>query len=172
VEGCLCDLRSRAFLLSTETLQCLASLDSLSVFPPSLAHCPALVSHTGAQINSLSTVAAVDRACSYFKESESMDGSTHNAGFLFLYELFTRTVKCRVYGGSSHALACMLLQQYGDSRGGGLMGSILTALANNPDICGDPSLRCVCDCMCVCVCLCVCVFVCLGVCVLGCDCRV
>ena len=70
-----------------------------------------------------------------------MDGGRHNAGFLFLYELFTRTCKCRLYCGSSHTLATLLLQLYSDSRGGGLMGSILNILANNPDLCTDPSIR-------------------------------
>jgi hypothetical protein len=86
-------------------------------------------------------VFAIQRANEFFESNESLDGSVHSSGFLFLYEMFTRSTKCRIPCGSSHTLAIMLLQLYDDCRGGGLMGSILSILANNPDICGDPSIK-------------------------------
>ena len=93
------------------------------------------------QIGTISTTYAVEIARKFFEQPESIDGSEHAAGFLFIYELFTRTVKSRLQGGSSHTLAVMLLSLFSDSRGGGLMGSILNILSNNENLCNDPALR-------------------------------
>jgi hypothetical protein len=89
----------------------------------------------------MSALFAVERARNFFCEAETMDGSSHQAGFLFLFELFTQSVKCRISGGSAHTFAVLLLNMYSDSRGGGLMGSILHILAANKDICDNPAIR-------------------------------
>jgi hypothetical protein len=89
----------------------------------------------------MSSVAATERAISFVQSPENMKGHQHTAGFLFLYELFTRTTKCRLAGGSAHMYAVLLLQTYEDTHSGGMLGSILHTLAYNPAICADPRLK-------------------------------
>ena len=93
------------------------------------------------RIASLSSIAAVSKAVQFAGGPENMRGHRYSCGFLFLYELFTRTVKCRLAGGNSHTYSMLMLQLIEDKHSGGLMGSILHILSQNPDICQELALR-------------------------------
>ena len=71
---------------------------------------------------------------------ETMNGSALKLGFLFLYGLFTGSIKMKVGANDdSHTFATLLLQLCMDAMDPGLMPSILHTLARNPGLCAQPS---------------------------------
>ena len=84
---------------------------------------------------------AVQKAVNFCSSPDNMQGNRCYMGFLFLYEIFTGSVKCRVAGGSAHTYAHLVLQLYDDKHSGGIMGSILHILSHNPTLCRELALR-------------------------------
>jgi hypothetical protein len=72
----------------------------------------------------------------FWKGIESTLGEELNLGFLFLYGLFTGTIKAKVGNNdNSRTVAIILTQLLSDCRSGSFLASILNILVRNPLIC-------------------------------------
>lgn len=63
-------------------------------------------------------------------------GSELKLGFLFLYELFTGSIKVKILSNDdSQSFAILLLQLMADKHDRGFLPSILNILSRNPELC-------------------------------------
>ncbi len=84
----------------------------------------------------ISGVMVLDLAHQFWPENETMNGSALKLGFLFLYSLFTGSIKCKIGSNDdSHDVATLLLQLMADKRDHGFLSSILNILSHNPAMC-------------------------------------
>eukprot|EP01087_Luapelamoeba_hula_P004848 TRINITY_DN1482_c0_g1_i1.p1 TRINITY_DN1482_c0_g1~~TRINITY_DN1482_c0_g1_i1.p1 ORF type:complete len:4317 (-),score=602.49 TRINITY_DN1482_c0_g1_i1:51-13001(-) len=84
----------------------------------------------------MSGVMVMDIADQFWPGSETTFGSELKLGFLFLYGLFTGSIKCKVLSNDDgHSLATILLQLIADKSDNSVLASILNILSHNPALC-------------------------------------